>query len=1773
MSETRTFRRLLTLVLATLMFAPVLLPAADAGNPNPSPAQAEVIDDDVGDLGGDWVERTELVPFYLHTTGLTGEAFANAPGDAFTMDLERPRASISPLAEGPTAKRSVAVGFSDVPVAGDVGEAVFYGNLTVQDEIPILGGEYVLYLSGVTAGARATAEFWSVDPEGNLDDELRKVNLVPDFDASTGAGDIPTATPYRGSFSFEQVDGFVLPEGWSIAVAVAMESVAPIGTPAVLHMDTSQYDSRLTLTTRSVGINAWTEDRHGDDTDHFPTASSVASIDRRVVTRWVHTNHWGNEDCAGVNDAADLCQRDALDQTRMALRIRDVSPEHDDYLQLVPLDIGLGLEPGDPGFGDREAKCCNTVFAPIEYINVDAAKGIAAFEHTFAYPADFLDGTYQVEIQEEGQSWEVLKRFTIGETGFSFEFAPGESPTHIINPGEPTDFVLRLQNDGSTTDTFGVSAPVPGGGWSASIVPGTVTLAPGAHQDVTVTVTPPPTALSGAQRTVVVSAVSLIDNSVKTLTTQTAVTNVVLRDVSLQPTLDVLELRPGFERNFHVVLKNEGTAADQFVVTASGAPAGWTVLLTPSFTDLNSQSRQDLILHVEVPESAVPGTSFTLDLVAKRTADAGVSDTVELPVTVFLIDDLLLGELENDHQLREISDSQISTACDAFLTAYSTAFISSTDDCTDPEPVISEDHRFDDAILHRIRLNNLGDREDTYTLSASWVPDSAEDTGCDGTGTGDRDGVPDGWRYRLLPSDGVSSLVASLPDSASGNYGAGQVTTDGGGYFSGEQELGSVTVPAGSAIDAYVEIHWDEADCGFGRTLSWRAFDPLAENTLRVTVRSDNDDTLLRRSFISTTLTDAGVVVDESGRSPAAVHGIRLEPEIGQAVNENTSPGTSQVYSLRAINTGNEEDGLRIRVPIGQDGWDYEIVDGSWSILDSHVTDLPNPDVREARECTAAQDLRTLTCTGMGVFDEVRFDVEVSAPASADIGDRDTMTIAGVSLGFGAGEISDTITLHTRVAGDFDFTAEELGGDLHTARTQSSSFPFTIHNIGTETDTYQLEIVEGDGDWQPFLSGLPEVTVPAESDFHGFLTVTAPASAPLGFESFRVAVRSVGGQETQFLDFTANVTAIPQLSLASDPITVPPGQTGVFEVTASDLAGDADDVTFTIDTDSLPAGWEPFCNDPDDCNVVVGGDSDTRSFGSNDEATGDFGLEAPSGQLGLSRFTVRVMAETDTGVVAYHDAVVNLASLFDVQLQAANGTSRVAAPGFTTTHDIEVFNTGNAPLTVELSNNALPAGWSISYDAQAFTVQPQVRQPVQIVLTAPEDADPGSDMTLVVFANTVEDPSAVDQIALTTTIGDFAPQVSAPNETVFMAPLETRGVVLTAVNNGTVDDRIALVPTLPSQYTDLVRVDFDSGCTTSTAEFACIVEVSAGEAKQVRVELTLPAEIAGEAKVPITWTARSALSVTGASAQDTLDVEVLRFISQDIDGDQIDEFAVDRDQELDNGYDAFREAPGSAGIVLRPIDLTRFLSDEAREEKTTTQTIDGQDVEVFTYVIDGDEDGRVDHFLDDGSDGLPDIYWDPDGRIVSELDVTKDLNGDLVREYLVDVDGDGLYDVFFDLVAGEFGDLIQVDADGDGMTDYIADLNGNGQGDQDEPVFYARTGGIVIIEAIDVDGDGRLDQVLDDDGDGVPDRFIPAGSTESIEIVMQDVDGDGQDDWTYDADGDGERDSYYNPATGESGLIDSRNVFIRALEDYWYVGALFLLVAALFVVLMIVTRR
>lgn len=1498
----------------------------------------------------------------------------------------------------------------------------------------------------------------------------------------------------------------------------------------------------------------------------FPSASSTDSANRRFHIEALVATAFGP-------DAAFMEQ---LKGKHANVRIYDATNEK--YLYYVD-EYNTGNGRGfPPDFNIKEIELVSSRaddLSPQSDIEEHIGQGILRRSFVFQYPATLPDiPRVEPQFYSYGDSWELKgPQFSIGGKGFQFELASFDSATHTVNPGEPTEFYVLLRNTGTAADSVAVAVGDPGAGWTARAQGGGLYfLTPGSAALVAIEVVPPATATAGTQRTVSVRASSsfsdVADPDPIALTAQ--VVSATQRGVSLVAQDSVFKVGAGQEKSFALTLINEGTRRDSFTVIPSfpSTVEGWSIRTVPSSAHLVSGGMQQVQVIVRAPAEAPNAMSFPLGLTAVEVGNAAVNDRVDVTVEVISAVGGLVGLLDPgvERKMREDGDDQCLNApgptcgADAGTPAEGTLGTPAAD--TD----------FDRSVLFRIPISNPSSRPESFRVEAVWdtlLEGVSDGNRCDGDpggpGANLPDGVPDGWRYRWWNGE----LGAAMPAAAQTNgLGANQDERSTNRGFAGRFQLNGtdapLVVPAGQTLYAYLEVgNVGEYLCQVCIGVCTTAVTPLSLHDVNsgdspvagmtLTATSIRDPSFRQTVSVVARIEAAGGFV-RTNEWEGGTHLPAIELGPGQKDNVPVSAGQPAVFNLVAINKANEKDGLKITVS-GAAGWTHAIV--------------PLRTVPGSLPCNLPAADGSVTCLGLGIYDEVHFQVVAVPGPLADVGDRSPITVTVTSTD--APGIARTLGLVARFAGTYDFDVLPRGATTRTVSPGAPvSFPFVVRNDGTADDSYRLSWVTGAPTWQPTLETAAPVFVPAGSEIPTLFTVVAPAASAAGAtDTFRLRVESVGSGIVKTFEVTPVAQPASGLRVfgkdGQDVLIPTRGTDTPVTIRAVQSSGvPATQATLTVDTLSLPPRWTV---DRASVTVNLVPDADGVPAG---EAV--FKVRAPSDALGSAHGLLRVEAATvgSSPLRAATDVRLNLASTFGVDLNATdeNGTKMVIAPGGSAVFNLTVHNRGLGTDTVRLTNTQLPQGWALLFNPGTLELGPLQERTVEVKVLAPTSAQPADIASFVVFASSVGSSTEIDSIALQAQVGFNALRVEQVGSAVPAgAPQEAIVWVLNVTNTGTLPDEVRLGGTI-----DTTAVRSLLNMSSEPARFL----LDPNQTAQVRVTALLAETIPSDLEIVSTITATSLLDERAAPAEGkaVLKGRVLPYAVLDVNSDSRRDYAVDRDGDAANGFEEFRGNVRPGGRPLAAANLTHFLTEDALASFQRDVTLEnGSTVRVTRFLPDGDGDGKADHLLDTDGDDQPDFYWDPDANKASRIEFRKDVNGDQVPESFIDASGDGAVDVVYDLTRGTFTKVLQLDVDNDGQLDYIVDKDGDGQVDADETVLYTRTGRLLIVQKVDVDGDGRLDQVFDTDGDGNPDYFVPAGSTESVAIVLRDLNGDGTMDWTFDGDGDGRRESYYDPVTGRAHVIDATGHFMDSLREYWYIGALFALVLVLFVALVAVTRR
>ena len=272
-------------------------------------------------------------------------------------------------------------------------------------------------------------------------------------------------------------------------------------------------------------------------------------------------------------------------------------------------------------------------------------------------------------------------------TGTGIINTDGSNQTKSQNaiPGQRRTYAIRIQNAGTGTDTFTISAPGGGNGWTVkyyelpsnaditSQVTGsgwtTGILAPGAYKGLYVNVTPNTAVPAGSVNTLLISSVSTGDSTktdvIKAVTTFISIykpdlliktgydatysgTGIYSTDGSNQ--IKSQNALPGQRRVYGFSVRNAGNANDSFTITAPAGGSGWTVRYYERITNVDITSlitgsgfttpplapgtSKEIYAFVTPDAAAVEGATMTLLVSAVSLSDGAKQDVVKAVTTV-----------------------------------------------------------------------------------------------------------------------------------------------------------------------------------------------------------------------------------------------------------------------------------------------------------------------------------------------------------------------------------------------------------------------------------------------------------------------------------------------------------------------------------------------------------------------------------------------------------------------------------------------------------------------------------------------------------------------------------------------------------------------------------------------------------------------------------------------------------------------------------------------------------------------------------------------------------------------------------------------------------------------------------------------------------------------------------------------------------------------------------------------------------------------------------
>ncbi|MHB1001081.1 MAG: DUF7948 domain-containing protein [Armatimonadota bacterium] len=545
------------------------------------------------------------------------------------------------------------------------------------------------------------------------------------------------------------------------------------------------------------------------------------------------------------------------------------------------------------------------------YIAGDAPSDNMMITTSGAYDTSFNEGAYDVFVAKLNlnviYSPDLLMK--AGNTAYGFNniySADGSSQTLALNAGmnQTVYYSFRAQNDGNVDDTYIITGPAGGDGWTVKYcdlntnadvtaqVTGsgwsTGTLAPGATNGVYAFVTPTKTVASGSVNTLTITATSQGDATKtdvgKAVTTAAATykTDLLVKAGYTSYDFNNIYSANGVSQTktqnasinktvfYAFRVQNDGNAIDTFKITGPASAGGWTYLYRDLTTndDVTAQvtgsgwtsgalapgETNGVYVYVTPGNTISPGATNTLTLTAVSIGDATKNDVGRgITTAVFsYIPDIHVKAADENYEYNNVYSADGNNQSKSQYTFTN------------------------QMVSYGFRVENDSFLNDNFKIT--------------GTAGGN------GWTVRYYATATSADITA-------------QVT--GSGWSTG-------TLMSGSTSGIYVQITPD-ATVPAG-----------SENILTITATSQGDTS---RKDVCKVITSSGPVYKtdlliKSGIE-ASYFGNNIYSEDGsnQAKSQNVLTDQTIFYAFRVQNDGNMDDTFTLTGPGSGDGWTIKYID------------------------------------------------------------------------------------------------------------------------------------------------------------------------------------------------------------------------------------------------------------------------------------------------------------------------------------------------------------------------------------------------------------------------------------------------------------------------------------------------------------------------------------------------------------------------------------------------------------------------------------------------------------------------------------------------------------------------------------------------------------------------------------------------------------------------------------------------------------------------------
>jgi uncharacterized membrane protein/subtilisin family serine protease len=233
-------------------------------------------------------------------------------------------------------------------------------------------------------------------------------------------------------------------------------------------------------------------------------------------------------------------------------------------------------------------------------------------------------------IQESNKTNNVLEvEYFFKGYGVGLSAAEDELGT---DPGVLVEFAITVRNRGNVPDEFKVTISEAPTRWTIQLVTDKVQLGAGQRTSVLVSMIPPSNATAGERADILFTAVSLGNTGkTKTITITTTVNQIF--GLELGAGASHLELLPGDEGDYTLVISNPGNGQDRYEVITHDVESGWWPVVPEPIVIIPHRDQVNAVVRLSSPDPS-PAGSTTRFSVTVKSSKSSMEKTVSLTAEI-----------------------------------------------------------------------------------------------------------------------------------------------------------------------------------------------------------------------------------------------------------------------------------------------------------------------------------------------------------------------------------------------------------------------------------------------------------------------------------------------------------------------------------------------------------------------------------------------------------------------------------------------------------------------------------------------------------------------------------------------------------------------------------------------------------------------------------------------------------------------------------------------------------------------------------------------------------------------------------------------------------------------------------------------------------------------------------------------------------------------------------------------------------------------------------